>query len=211
MTEDIQYLRDLPSVIPVFPLSGVILLPDCDLPLHIFEPRYRQMIEDAQEEDRIIGVIQPMQKGDDPVPKLYNIGGAGRIKTCMPLEDGRYYITLKGIQRFSIMQELPATKPYRQVAAKWLTDSIVMPDNFDRNKLIDQLNIFLSQRDLAADFNQFQFVPDNFFIDTLSMTMPFEPAEKQALLEAESAWARAELFTNLLQVAISGSLPETPN
>ncbi len=211
MTEDIQNISSLPSVIPVFPLSGVILLPGSDLPLHIFEPRYRQMIEDAYESDQIIGMIQPTENEAGPVPELYNIGGAGSITSLTPLEDGRYLINLKGISRFNILQELPATTPYRQVAAEWLVDQHIMPDNFDRDDLIKLLQGFLSGKELAADFSRLKDMPNNVFIDTLSMAIPFEPAEKQALLEAESPWARTEIFTSLLQMAVGGNLTEIPN
>lgn len=211
MAEENFHNTELPSVIPVFPLMGVILLPDAELPLHIFEPRYRKMVEDAFESHRTIGMIQPIHTMEGTTPKLYSIGCAGRIINMTPVEDGRYLITLKGIKKFSIQEELAVTTPYRQVVPGWASQKNIVPDNLFKKDLISQLVQFLATKDLTADFSALEKAPDSVFIDTLSMAIPFEPAEKQALLETESPWARAELFQSLLKMVNGGNVPHMPN
>ena len=200
------YVRalDLPQVIPVFPLGGTILLPRGQLPLNIFEPRYLNMVDDAMAGDRMIGLVQP--NGGTPVlPSLSPVGCAGRITSFAETSDGRYLITLTGVSRFRIAAELPSKTPYRQVRAAFdayeadLTSPPEEPD-FDRDAFLDALRAYMAHRLLDIDWETAETAPMEALVNSLSMALPFEPAEKQALLEAVSLMSRAEALTALLRI-----------
>ena len=195
---------DLPQVIPVFPLGGTILLPRGQLPLNIFEPRYLNMVDDAMAGDRMIGLVQP--NGGTPVlPSLSPVGCAGRITSFAETSDGRYLITLTGVSRFRIAAELPSKTPYRQVRAAFdayeadLTSPPEEPD-FDRDAFLDALRAYMAHRLLDIDWETAETAPMEALVNSLSMALPFEPAEKQALLEAASLMSRAEALTALLRI-----------
>ncbi|NBB64858.1 peptidase S16 [Pseudomonas sp. ODNR1LW] len=201
-----SYVRalDLPQVIPVFPLGGAILLPRGQLPLNIFEPRYLNMIDDAMAGDRIIGMIQP--RGGDPAqPGLSPVGCAGRITSFAETSDGRYLITLTGVSRFRIAAELPSKAPYRQVRAAfdaYEADLAPPPDepDFDRHGFLDALRAYMTRRLLDIDWDTAETAPMEALVNSLAMALPFEPAEKQALLEAMGLMDRAEALTALLRI-----------
>ncbi|WP_420479077.1 LON peptidase substrate-binding domain-containing protein [Brevundimonas sp. FT23028] len=205
------YIRaaDLPQVIPVFPLSGILLLPRGQLPLNIFEPRYLNMIDDAMAGDRIIGMIQP-SGGPTRLPGLSPIGCAGRITSFNETSDGRYLISLTGIARFRVAAELPVQTPYRQVRAAfdaWADDLVAPPageGGLDRDGLLDALKAYLETRGLDIDWDTAETAPPEALVNSLAMALPFEPTEKQALLEASDLDSRAAVLTALMQIGAAG-------
>lgn len=215
---------DLPQTLPVFPLTGVLLLPRGKLPLNIFEPRYLAMIEDAlASRDRLIGMIQPREAGSEgmtrgaPPPPLYQTGCAGRITSFSETDDGRYLITLGGICRFDIGEELTTLRGYRRVVpnyARWEDD--LAPDAagatvgaFDRDRLVRGLRAYFTARNIAVDWNAITETPDERLVTTLAMLCPFAPQEKQALLEYPTTAERAKGMTTLIEMAVAGSGEET--
>ncbi len=198
------YVRaaDLPQVIPVFPLPGAILLPRGQLPLNIFEPRYLNMIDDAMAGDRIIGMIQP--KGG--LQNLSPVGCAGRITSFAETSDGRYLITLTGCARFRLASEIPTQTPYRQIRADFapfeadLRAPPVDDDGLDRDGLLDALRAYLEIRGLDIDWDTAETAPPEALINSLSMALPFDPPEKQALLEAADLPDRSAVLTALLTI-----------
>ena len=196
---------DLPQVIPVFPLPGAILLPRGQLPLNIFEPRYLNMIDDAMAGDRIIGMVQP-QNGPQHLPGLSPIGCAGRITSFAETSDGRYLITLTGCARFRLSSEIPSRTPYRQIRADFtpfeadLSAPPVDDVGLDRDGLLDALRAYLEARSLDIDWDTAESAPPEALINSLSMALPFELPEKQALLEAISLTDRSAVLTALLTI-----------
>jgi len=213
MTDSSDTEAPLPSVIPVFPLPKVILFPESNLPLNIFEPRYLKMIEDAQASHKLIGMIQPETAEEGAkAPPLHTIGCAGRISDLAKTEDGRYLIRLTGISRFRIEEELAVTTQYRQVKADWSPfkkDQMPLPLNgcFEREDLMAVLQAYLDSKGLAADYDGINAAPDGVLINTLSMIIPLAPQEKQALLEASDTAERAETLKNLLIMASATGKP----
>lgn len=218
-------LEDLPKTIPVFPLTGVLLLPHGRLPLNIFEPRYLAMVEDAlAARDRMIGMIQPRQPGSEgmtrggvtpPSTLLYATGCAGRIAHFSETGDGRYMITLRGICRFDIAEELPTVRGYRRVVAdytRWKGD-LAEPDQargvIDRERLIAPLRAYFAAHNVATDWDLIAETPDDRLVSTLAMNCPFAPQEKQALLECATLADLAKAVTVLIEMAASGRSDET--
>lgn len=200
---------DLPQVIPVFPLPGSIILPRGQLPLNIFEPRYLNMIDDAMAGDRIIGMIQP-NGGDAVTPHLSPIGCAGRITSFAETSDGRYLITLTGCARFRLAGEISSQTPYRQIRADFTgfeADLTAPPPDdhgLDRDGLLDALRAYLENRGLDIDWDTAETAPPEALINSLSMALPFEPSEKQALLEALALTDRSTVLTALLTIDAAG-------
>jgi len=196
----------LPDVLPIFPLVGVLLLPRARLPLNIFEPRYLAMTRDALGGERLIGMIQP----SDPTtggmnPPVYPVGCAGRITQFSETDDGRFLITLTGVSRFRIVEELPLLSGYRRVIPDWTPFAAdrEIPDapQFDRARLVRGLKTFFGQRQLSADWNAIEKAPAEQLIASIAMACPFAPSEKQALLEAADLEQRATLLTGLVEMA----------
>jgi Lon protease-like protein len=201
----------LPDTLPIFPLSGVVLLPRGRLPLNIFEPRYLSMIEHALGQGRLIGMVQPSapESEDGVIPPLYNIGCAGRITSFTETEDGRFLIGLTGVCRFSIAEELASDRPYRSVRPDWqkfLAD-VGNPDEseVDREKLLGILRPYFKLQGIAADWNAVQNTGSETLVSSLAMICPLAPNEKQALLEAPDLRARANMLMALLEMA---SMPQ---
>lgn len=200
----------LPDVLPLFPLTGVLLLPRGRLPLNIFEPRYLSMTEDALAHGRLIGMVQPsVPETQEPLPPLFHIGCAGRITSFTETEDGRFLIGLTGVCRFRIRDELPIERGYRRARAEWedfLAD-IGGPDEneIDREKLLGILRHYFKLHSIAADWNAVQNTHNETLISSLAMICPLAPNEKQALLEAPDLPARAEMLMALLEMA---SMPQ---
>jgi uncharacterized protein len=212
-------LDELPKTIPLFPLTGALLLPGGRLPLNIFEPRYLAMIEDAlAARDRIIGMIQPREPGAEgmtresvvPPPPLYPTGCAGRIASFSETEDGRYLIELTGVCRFDLGDELPTLRGYRRAAAnfeRWqsdLTPEAGKNNVVDRERLLRELKAYFTSRNISADWNAITETPDDRLITTLAMACPFAPQEKQALLECATLSERAQTMMTLLEMAAAG-------
>lgn len=201
----------LPEVLPIFPLAGVILLPRARLPLNVFEPRYLSMVEDAlATSGRLIGIIQPhMPDGLTGVaPPVYSVGCAGRITSFDETEDGRYLISLTGIARFEVKDELPLEQLYRRVHPCWQKygDDQTPPDEtgMKRDKLLRTVQNYFRLKQIEADWNAVQNTPSELLISSLAMICPLEPNEKQALLEAVDLKDRAALLTSLLEMATAG-------
>lgn len=197
-------VTDLPQVIPVFPLDGALLLPRGQLPLNIFEPRYLNMVDDAMAGDHLIGMIQTVG-GQRARPDLAQIGCVGRVTSYSETSDGRYLITLTGVARFRVEGELPVQTPYRQVQVQYdaFKDDLKPPAEdfaFDREHFLDALKAYLARRALDVDWATAEAAPEEALVNSLSMALPFDPAEKQALLEAESLIDRRKALTALLQI-----------
>ena len=184
--------------ITIFPLSGAVLYPRLQLPLHIFEPRYRAMISDALARDRRIGMIQP-QRPADGAP-LYTIGCLGRIDEVEALDDGRFNIILEGESRFRVLHELEVGTPFRQVEAELITDSedeVLAP--IERASFEREARRFADRQGYSVDWEQVSRLDDMALINGVSQIAPFDPASKQALLEAPGLAARCETLVQLMQ------------
>ena len=202
---------DLPGEIPVFPLAGAILLPRATLPLNIFEPRYLAMVESAIAGSRMIGMIQPAGEGGttgSPEARdagLRGVGCAGRITSFQELDDGRYLITLTGIARFVAVSETTSTTPFRTFAVDFTRHAadLVPIDGdggVDRSELLSTLKAFLEARRLSANWEAIRRTTTEVLVNSLSMASPFGVAEKQALVEAGTVAARAELLIGLARM-----------
>ena len=200
-------LEDLPALLPVFPLDGALLLPGCQLPLQIFEPRYLNMVDDVMSGERMIGMVQTREGGERPKPNLAAVGCAGRVTTYAETGDGRYLITLTGVCRFDAGEELSIRTPYRQVRASYAAyeadlarDEITLAPNAVRERFGRALKRYLNQRELDIDWETATTAPLEPLVNSLSMGLPFDPAEKQALLEAPDLTGRFEALTALLEI-----------
>ncbi len=196
----------LPESLPLFPLTGVLLLPRAHLPLNVFEPRYLAMTEAALAEDRFIGMIQPLEgKGDEGDPPLYKTGCAGRIVEFRETGDGRFLINLRGVSRFDVASERPKTESFRRAApdrSPYAGDrSESEHPGLDRARLMKALGPFLARHGIKADPSSLHSAPSARLIDAVAMMAPFAPREKQALLEAGPA-ARALLLTQLIEMSL---------
>jgi len=201
-------IENLPTVLPIFPLAGVLLLPRGRLPLNIFEPRYLAMFDDALAGSRMIGMIQPADPAPtDTSPALFEVGCAGRITSFSETGDGRYLVTLDGVARFRIFEELPLHHGYRRVAPDWSPysgDLDEEPCSMDRPRLINLLQAYFRQQGLSANWDAIGQTPDERLLTSLAMICPFAPPEKQALLEADCLSNRGRLMMTLLELAIAG-------
>jgi hypothetical protein len=206
--------RALPAVIPVFPLTGAILLPKGLLPLNIFEPRYLRMFDDALAGARVIGMIQPRENDSAPRPPLYEVGCAGRITAFQETGDGRYLISLNGLSRFRVASELDAATPYRQVNADYAGFPADMSedktsDNVDRERLFDAMRGYFASEGLSTDWKEAAAAPTEALVNSLAMGCPFAPNEKQALLEAGTLADRADCLIALMRMS-GGEAPDEP-
>jgi hypothetical protein len=232
---------ELPGELPIFPLSGVLLLPGGRLPLNIFEPRYLNMIRDALSSKRMIGMVQPAVDDADQTARfgsfeveddeeaaytttepgtadtrgtrfdagaapVYRTGCAGRIVSFSETDDGRYLVTLKGLLRFRIREELALTDGYRRVIPDYapFSDDLT-PEQaayFDRDRLLEALTYYFTQQGIEADWDAIREASNERLVTSLAMVCPFSSAEKQALLEARDASQRAETMTTILEMAV---------
>ena len=204
---------DLPDMIPVFPLPGALLLPRARLPLHIFEPRYLQMLDDTlKTQHRLIGMVQPSEAPGGKT-RLHTIGCAGRLTQFSETEDGRYLITLAGISRFRIREANEGFTPYLRAEVSWSgfeqdKGGTEADPAFDRPAFLDLLSRYFSAMSLSTDWDSLKEAEDELLINSLSMLCPFEPEEKQALLEAPSLTTRRETLVMLIEFALRGGAPE---
>lgn len=200
---------DLPEILPIFPLPGALLLPRARLPLHIFEPRYLAMLDDALKSDqRLIGMVQP--NGD----QLYQFGCAGRIVSFSETDDGRYMITLGGVSRFRMGPEQDGFHPYLRHAVSWQgfdADLHASPtEEFDRDAFMALLRRYFDMRGLDADWDSLRSAEDELLINSLSMLCPFSTEDKQALLESPSLSDRRATLITLIEFAFrQGDSEET--
>ncbi len=201
---------DLPEVIPVFPLPGALLLPRARLPLHLFEPRYLQMLEDClKTPGRLIGMVQPMTVPGREEKGLHRIGCVGRVTQFSETEDGRYMITLTGLSRFRVLEEVDGFTPYRRCKVSWegfgrdLGPAELDPE-FDRAAFLGLLSQFLTAEELQTDWESLKEADDELLINSLSMLLGFDYEDKQALLEAPSLSTRRETLVTLMEFALRG-------
>ena len=202
---------DLPEIIPVFPLPGALLLPRGQMPLNIFEPRYLEMVDDAlRDSHRLIGMIQPdpSHSGTADRPNLYKVGCVGRITQLAETGDARYLLHLTGVARFQLVEELKVATAYRQCRV----DFAAFPDDFiarkgeelvDRKAVLDALTAFLKANNLKADWQGIESAPNEALVNALAMMSPYEPAEKQAMLEAPDLKTRAEILVAVTEIALA--------
>jgi len=201
---------DLPDAIPLFPLPGALLLPRARLPLHIFEPRYLAMLDDTMKtQHRLIGMIQPREVPEGSEKRLHAIGCAGRLTGFSETEDGRYMITLSGMSRFRLLQEVTGFTPYIRAEVDWTgfdrdLGSTERDPGFKRDRFLDLLGRFFSAQSLSTDWESLKEAEDELLINSLSMLCPFEVEDKQALLEAPSLSTRRETLVTLIEFALRG-------
>jgi len=209
----------LPPALPVFPLTGVLLLPGTVLPLHIFEPRYRNMVEDALNRDKIFGMVQPlapqqdnrpMPGTDKETPELYKVGCAGYIESWERFPDGRLFVQLKGVNRFRFAEELPQLRGYRRVNAIY---SDFLDDDAgewicERKAILEALATFGQARGMEVKPDQAVRFSNMELVNLLAVSLPFHPAEKQALLEASTLKDRERILIKLLRL---GGGPTDPD
>jgi Lon protease-like protein len=205
-------LSNLPATIPVFPLTGALVLPRARLPLNIFEPRYLQMIDDALKTDhRLIGMIQtrevPSDIGDPP---LHSIGCAGRITSFTETDDGRYLISISGVSRFRILNSKTGFTPYMMADVNW-TDferdlgKEEVDTSFNRPEFLKQLEAYFEANELQTDWDSLKDASEEMLINSLSMMCPFGPEERQALLESPCLKTRRETVATLMEFFLRSS------
>ncbi|MDM7945860.1 MAG: LON peptidase substrate-binding domain-containing protein [Oceanibaculum nanhaiense] len=209
---------ELPQTLPIFPLSGVLLLPRGRLPLNIFEPRYLAMTRDALAGDRLIGMVQPKPgpdghkagdagARDSGTVEIYPVGCAGRLTAFAETDDGRYLITLTGFCRFQVKEELPLNLGYRRVRVDWsgyaADREMAAPSGLRRDDFESTLAHYFRLYGIQADWATIKEAPDERLITSLAMICPFAPTEKQALLEAPTLADRARVIHTLIEMAVA--------
>lgn len=205
-----QRLENLPDIIPVFPLHGVLLLPRGQLPLNIFEKRYLAMVDDAMRSHRIIGMVQPVIRNDEK--SLFSTGCAGKITSYSETDDGRYLVTLTGVCRFRIAKEENTGKLYREVVPEWKDFLADMEEegsffNLDRPKLLGLLREYFEIHEMTCCWDSLERVPGARLITCLSMICPFDSREKQALLETRDMEDRTSKLITMLEIAVRTGEP----
>ena len=202
---------ELPEIIPVFPLPGALLLPRGQMPLNIFEPRYLELVDDSlRDGHRLIGMIQPdtAHPGTAERPNLYSVGCVGRITQLAETGDARYLIQLTGVARFRIVEELKVATAYRQCRVDFLAftgDFIARKGEelVDRKAVLAALTAFLKANNLKADWEGIESAPNEALVNALAMMSPYDPAEKQAMLEAPDLKTRAEILIAVTEIALA--------
>ena len=187
----------MPTRLSIFPLPGAILFPGLQLPLHIFEPRYRALVSDALARDRRIAMIQP-QAGGESAP-LFAVGCVGKIGEVEALEDGRFNIVLEGQSRFRVVSELDVTTPFRQIEAELIAEPDEILSLGERASLEQEARDFADRQGYAVDWDAVSQLDDQSLINGVSQIAPFDAAAKQALLEAPNIATRCELLVQLMQ------------
>jgi|TARA_B100000401_G_scaffold436585_1_gene380354 Lon protease-like protein len=200
----INSIEDLPKRIPIFPLTGAVLFPGTQLPLNIFEPRYVKMIDDAlASSDRLITMVQPSSSKENDSKILKDVGCVGKITTFNEIEDNRYLITLTGIIRCKVKEELDTTTPYRQIVpdfTKFDTDLLNQNvDGIDRNKLLGLIKKYLEHRNMLTDWDIIKQTSTEQLINYSGVLVPFTPEEKQLLLESITIAERCRALEALYQ------------
>jgi Lon protease-like protein len=196
----------LPASLSIFPLQGVLLLPRGRLPLNIFEPRYINMIDDALAGDRMIGIIQPCEPDPSGTnPPVFKTGCAGRL-TSFAEEGTRYLITLTGVCRFDVTEEVTTMRGYRRVVPDWapyLADFNEVPQAaIDRPRLVASLKTYFKVRGITADWQAIEAAPDDRLVTSLAMICPFGAAEKQSLLQTSNLAERTKMLIGLVEMAV---------
>ena len=186
--------------VPIFPLAGALLFPRSQLPLHIFEPRYRTMVRDALASDRLIAMIQP--KDDEEPPALFDVGCLGRISACDELDDGRFNIVLEGLSRFRIAREATVSTPYRQVDADrdgFEEDMDAVLGIAQRAEVEREAKAYADALGYSVDWDSVGRLDDEMLVNGISQIAPLDVGSKQALLEARDLVVRADLLVQFMQ------------
>lgn len=200
---------DLPASVPVFPLSGALLLPGGRMPLNVFEPRYLAMIDATLGDRRVIGMIQPALDGSvraDDEPRLCEVGCLGRITSLTETGDGRYVMALDGICRFRVAEELTVRTPYRQCRiTPFLSDLDTEAEagQVNRDSLLKALRDYVTANGFQVDWDNISKANNTTLVNALSMMAPYGPAEKQALLETSDLKARAEMLVAMAEIELA--------
>lgn len=211
---DAPRLDDLPTEFAIFPLPGALLLPGGKLPLNIFERRYLAMFEDCLSAGRVVGMIQPdeLRPATPSGPALYKVGCLGRLSSFSETDDGRMLITMTGLIRFTIKVELEMRRGYRRVRADLVRfrtdlDEEAPTAALDRDSLVEALRAYFAARGFDANWEAIDEMPDSALVATLAMVCPFDPAEKQALLEVLGTAERADTLLTLLRMGAHTAEP----
>jgi len=197
---------NLPDTIPLFPLSGAIVVPRGRLLLNVFEPRYLAMLEDVlKTRERLIGMIQPVDK--DPEGELHTIGCAGRLTGFNESGDGRYMITLTGVSRFRLQEQVEGFMPYLRGRIDWQDfkrdlGGVEHITSFDRQRFLNLLERFFTAQELESDWENLTKAEPEMLINSLSMLAPFFPEDKQALLEAPTLGDRRDILVTLMEFVL---------
>jgi Lon protease-like protein len=198
-------IEDLPSVIPLFPLSGAVVLPHGQLPLNIFEPRYLSMVFDALAGSRLVGMVQPLHGEEGDHPDLHRTGCAGRIVSFSETRDGRILLVLSGVSRFDVEYELELYRGYRRAKVSWSRFIHDLDDEeieIDRDRLLSLAKTYLKGRQIAIKWDSFDGLELPELIDTLASSLPFSSRGKQSLVEAVIMQDRCELLSALCEFAV---------
>ena len=208
-------MTELPDILPIFPLTGAVLLPGGHLPLHIFEPRYRNMVQEALDGHQMIGMIQPFSKQETEAPEdegapaddppLYEVGCAGRLEQWERFPDGRYFILLKGISRFRVREELELKDGFRRVRFDDEEFSVDLEDSaveMENQRLLAALVAFSESHQVELEYDKLAELPGLALLNSLAMGLPFPPEEKQALLEASDVEARHDMLLAMLAMGL---------
>lgn len=209
---------DMPATLPLFPVAGALLLPRRPIQLTIFEPRYLAMLDDALSGERLIGMIQPSagEAAEGPSPSLYPIGCAGRIVQFAEIGDGRCFLTLMGVTRFRLAEEMAVVTPYRIVKVDYSEFGADFREgagesDVDRDGLVAALKAFAKANDLSVDWNDVNTASNESLVNALSMMSPYGAKEKQALLEAADLKSRAEMLVAISQMELARNAADTTN
>lgn len=207
---NIETLETMSEIMPLFPLAGALMLPRGQMPLNIFEPRYLDMVDAALRGNRLIGMIQPMDQGDedDTVPALFPVGCVGRITQFVEAEENRYIITLTGLCRFRLIEELVCETGYRQarIAYDEFADDFEArkgEEAVDRADLLRTLKAYVASEELEINWREVNAAPTEALVNALSMMCPFGTREKQALLEAPDLSARAAILVAMTEIELA--------
>lgn len=207
---------DLPQRLAVFPLAGALLLPRAELPLNIFEPRYLELVSDTLSGSRLLGMIQPVDEQEESGrPLLMRVGCAGRITSYAETPDNRILITLTGVSRFQVVEELDVDTPYRQVIANYhpfaadLVEDLGATD-VNRPALMKAFRDYLKANNMSADWDQVEATTTEILVNTLSLLAPYAAKEKQALLEAPDLKTRADVLVALTEMALAKTMRGAP-
>lgn len=208
--------QTLPDLLPLFPLDSAILLPGEVLPLNVFEPRYLNMTDDAMAGDRLIGIIQTRPGGEKECPALESIGGAGRIVSHKETDEGRYLISLEGVGRFQLADEVDMGMPYRIGRVDWtpFARDSAGPDALlgaDRDRLIQLLQAWFLSENLATDWDAIAQAPLPRVVNQLAMGAPFSAREKQDMLEAPEEAERFETLSSIIERRLAEGAGGTQN
>lgn len=204
----LQAFNDLPRELPIFPLSGAVVLPGVQLPLNIFEPRYLHMVAAALAQDHLIGMVQPRAESEGEAPSVHRIGCAGRITSYSETADGRIVLVLTGLCRFEIAEELPERDGYRRVRPDWTRFAgdyeLDAGSIADRERFMGSLRAFCDQRSVEVPWDDIGKMDDYDLVNLLCTHLPLGADDKQALLETNGIDARADLMRGLMEMSAFG-------